>query len=48
MEVDRFLLEIAETDAAIAEAEEEYNRTGQLHDAHEALVSLREKHFRKP
>lgn len=48
MEVDRFLLEIAETDAAIAEAEAEYRRTGELHDAREALASLREKHLRKP
>ena len=39
------MLETAETDAAIAEAEEEYKRTGQLHDAHEALAALRRKHF---
>ena len=45
---EKVVIYMEETDAAIAEAEAEYRRTGELHDAHEALVSLREKHFRKP
>ena len=32
-------------DTAISEAETEFERDGQLHDAREALVSLRRKHF---
>ena len=39
------LVETAAVDAAIAEAEAEYERDGQLHDAQEALASLRRKHF---
>ena len=31
--------------AAISEAEAEFARDGQLHDAREALASLRRKHF---
>lgn len=38
------MLNTAETDAAIAEAEAEYAQTGQLHDARSALASLRRKH----
>ena len=32
-------------DAAISDAEAEFARDGQLHDAREALASLRRKHF---
>lgn len=39
------MLETAATDTAIAEAEAEYARSGQLHDASQALASLRRKHF---
>jgi prevent-host-death family protein len=39
------LVETAAVDAAITEAEAEYERDGQLHDAQEALASLRRKHF---
>lgn len=39
------MLETAATDAAIAEAEAEYAADGKLHDAREALASLRRKHF---
>lgn len=39
------MLETAATDTAIAEAEAEYARSGQLHDAREALALLRRKHF---
>lgn len=39
------LVETAAVDATIAEAEAEYERDGQLHDAQEALASLRRKHF---
>ena len=39
------MLETAETDSAIAEAEVEYSVTGKLHDAKAALQSLRRKHF---
>ena len=35
----------AAVDAAISQAEAEYTQTGQLYDAHEALSSLRRKHF---
>ena len=41
------LQHIAETDAAIAEAEAEYERTGKLYDAHETLAFLRENCFSK-
>ena len=34
-----------ETYEAISQAEAEYAQTGQLYDAHEALSSLRRKHF---
>lgn len=39
------MLETAETDATIAEAEAAYKRTGELHGAREALASLRRKHL---
>lgn len=39
------MLETAEMDAAIAEAEAEFERDGQLHDARTALAGLRRKHF---
>ena len=39
------MLETAAVDAAIAEAEAEFERDGQLHDAKDSLASLRRKHF---
>ena len=45
METYESMLETAETDAAISEAEEEYARDGMLHDARSAFDSLRRKHF---
>ena len=39
------MVENAAVDDAITEAEAEYERDGQLHDAQEVLVSLRRKHF---
>ncbi len=39
------MAETAAADAAIAEAEGEFLRSGQLYDAREALSSLRRKHF---
>ena len=39
------MLESAAIDAAISEAEAEYQKDGQLHDARSALASLRRKHF---
>ena len=39
------MVEIAETDAAITEAETEYGQGGQLFDARETLAALRRKHF---
>ncbi len=39
------LVETSAVDSAITEAEAEYERDGQLHDAQEALASLRRKHF---
>jgi prevent-host-death family protein len=39
------MLETAAADNAIAEAEREYAATGKLHDAKEALRTLRRKHF---
>lgn len=39
------MLETAEADAAITEAEAELEKDGQLHDARTALASLRRKHF---
>jgi prevent-host-death family protein len=39
------MLETIEIDAAIAEAESEYKRVGDLLDAKEVLDSLRRKHF---
>ena len=39
------MVETAAADAAITEAEAEYKHDGQLHDAREALASLRRKHF---
>lgn len=39
------MVEIAETDAAITEAEAEYGQDGQLFDARETLTTLRRKHF---
>ena len=38
------MVETAETDAAIAEAEAEFEHDGQLFDACEALAALRRKH----
>lgn len=39
------MVENAAMDAAISEAEAEFERDGQLHDAREMLASLRRKHF---
>lgn len=39
------MLETVAADAAISEAEAEYAQSGTLHDAQEALSSLRRKHF---
>ena len=39
------MLDVAATDCAVAEAETEYTASGKLHDAKEALQSLRRKHF---
>lgn len=39
------MLETAAVDTAIAEAEAEFERDGQLYDAKDALASLRRKHF---
>lgn len=39
------MAENAAINAAISEAEVEFERNGQLHDAREALASLRRKHF---
>lgn len=39
------MLDVQAADRAIAEAEAEYKMDGQLHDAREALSSLRRKHF---
>lgn len=39
------MVETAETDAAISQAEAEFQQDGRLHDAREALASLRRKHF---
>ena len=39
------MVETAETDAAISQAEAEFQQDGQLHDAREALASLMRKHF---
>ncbi|WP_350339947.1 hypothetical protein [Acutalibacter sp. JLR.KK004] len=39
------MLETAAVDAAISEAEAEFAHDGKLHDAREALSSLRRKHF---
>ena len=39
------MVENAAIDAAISDAEAEVARDGQLHDAREALASLRRKHF---
>ena len=39
------MMETVATDTAIAEAEAEFERDGQLLDAKEALTSLRRKHF---
>ncbi len=39
------MVENAEMDAAISEAEAEFEGDGQLYDAREALASLRRKHF---
>lgn len=44
-EVYEDLLEAANLDSDIAEAEAEYERGGQLHDARKALESIRRKHF---
>ena len=39
------MVENTAIDAAISEAEAEFGRDGQLHDAREMLASLRRKHF---
>ena len=39
------MMETAAVDAAITEAEAEFERDGQLYDARDALASLRRKHF---
>ncbi len=39
------MVENAAIDTAISEAEAEFERDGQLHDAREALASLRRRHF---
>jgi len=39
------MLDTAGTDSAIAEAEAEYISNGRMHDAKEALQTLRRKHF---
>ena len=39
------MLETASMDSAIAEAEAEFERDGQLYDAKDTLASLRGKHF---
>ena len=39
------MIETAETDTAITEAEAEFEQDGQLFDAREALTALRRKHF---
>ena len=39
------MLEVMNTDQAIAEAEAEFTASGQLHDARTALSSLRRKYF---
>ena len=39
------LVENVKMDTAISEAEAEFKRDGQLHDAREMLASLRRKHF---
>ena len=47
MRIDTYeaLVENAKMDTAISEAEAEFKRDGQLHDAREMLASLRRKHF---
>jgi prevent-host-death family protein len=39
------ITETYQVDSAIAEAEEDYNMSGILHDATEALANLRRKHI---
>ena len=39
------MLDTASTDSAIAEAEAEFIANGKMHDAKEALQTLRRKHF---
>lgn len=39
------MMEASAMDAAISEAEAEFQQTGQLYDAREALASLRRKHL---
>ena len=39
------MLDIADTDSSIAEAEADYIVTERMHDAKEALQTLRRKHF---
>ena len=45
IETSEAMMETAAVDAAIAEAEAEFERDGQLYDAKDALASLRRKHF---
>lgn len=45
IEIYEALVENAAIDTAISEAEADYERNGQFHDAKEALASLRRKHL---
>ena len=45
IEIYEALVENVAIDTAISEAEADYEQDGQLHDAKEALASLRRKHF---
>ena len=45
METYEAMLRVAEVDDMIAEAEADYNNTGLLYDARDAMASLRRKHF---
>lgn len=45
IETYEMMVETAETDSVIAEAEAGFEQDGQLFDAREALAGLRRKHF---
>ena len=45
IETYEYMLETAATDFAISEAEAELSAGGMLHDARQAVASLRRKHF---